>query len=534
MSLKWLLIPAGIALGLIAETGWPPGIDQGLVVADLTIGWLFIGGGFVLWRSRPANRMGVLLIATGAAWFAATLWPPAAFLYCGPLVHLLIAHPTGRVMRWRSRAFVAAVYVVTVLAAISPSSGIGLSIGALIISVGVVRLVETARRGARSALATYAFAVLVGLVLLVASVARLAGSPVGDVGLLAYQAVLAATVISVVVDVLWRASSPGILASFVVDLGGVADAGTLRDRLAMAVGDPSLTLGYKVEGEPNAWVDDTGRPVRPSAATVHRSVTPIAVGGLELGFIAHDPAFVGDPRVIGLIAAAAGLAISNSATQAEIRRRVATVDASRERLVHAADAQGRRIETALESGVDVRLSRVADLLALAATAHPDDSQLGNVRVELTAARHRLRDFARGVYPATLTSGGLAAAVDDLARRSSVPVEMTITAGARYDPAVESTLYFVCSEVLANVAKHARASRVRIELGDDGNGPVLTIVDDGIGGARVASGSGLAGLVDRVEALGGSLVIDDRPGRGTSVTAGVPRTRAKRLAGPSVA
>jgi signal transduction histidine kinase len=260
-------------------------------------------------------------------------------------------------------------------------------------------------------------------------------------------------------------------------------------------------------------------------------VTPIAVGGLELGFVGHDPAFVGDPRIFGLIAAATGLAISNSATQAEIRRRIVMVDASRERLVHAADAQGRRIESALESGVDARLTHVAELLTSAAALRPEDAQLGAVLVELAAARERLRDFSRGVYPATLRSGGLVTALDDLAARSPVPVEMTSPAPARYEPAVESTLYFVCSEVLANVAKHARARRVTIELEEDPTGPVLRIADDGIGGANVAAGSGLRGLADRVEALGGSFVIDDRPGGGTSVVARVPRTRAKRhLAG----
>jgi signal transduction histidine kinase len=262
-------------------------------------------------------------------------------------------------------------------------------------------------------------------------------------------------------------------------------------------------------------------------------VTPIAVGGLELGFVAHDPAFVGDPGVFGLIAAAAGLAISNSAMQAEIRRRVAKVEASRERLVHAADAQGRRIESELESGVDARLGRAAELLTLAATARPEDSQLGTVLVELAAARDRLRDFSRGVYPATIRSGGLVTAIEDLAKRSSVPVDMTRVGYARFDPAVESTLYFVCSEALANVARHARASRVRIELTEDRIGSVLRIVDDGIGGASVSAGSGLRGLADRVEALGGSLVIDDQPGGGTGVTARVPRARAIRRLKESV-
>jgi signal transduction histidine kinase len=531
MSLRWLVIPAGLVLGLIAETGWPPGIDTRLVVADLAIGWLFIGGGFVVWHARPVNRMGVLLMATGATWFLATFYPPAVFLYCGPLVHLLIAHPMGRLIGRTSRIVVASVYTVSALAMVTRLTGVGLVIGMVIVAVGIVRLVETASRSGRSTLAAYALAVIVGLVLFGASAARLVGSPVNEAGLVAYQVALAASVLSLVADLLWRASSPGALASFVVDLGGAAEAGTLRDRLARAVGDPSLTLGYVVDGDTNAWVDDTGNPIRRPPASADRSVTPIAVGGIELGFVDHDPAFIGDPHVFGLIAAATGLAISNSATQAEIRRRLAMVDASRERLVHAADAQGRRIESALENGVHARLTHVAELLTSAATVRPEDAQLGAVLVDLAAARDRLRDFSRGVYPATLTSGGLGTAIEDLAQHSPVPVELATIHATRYEPAVESTLYFVCSEVLANVAKHARARRVTIELGEDAKGPVLRIVDDGIGGANVAAGSGLRGLADRVEALGGSFVIGDRPGGGTSAIARVPRTRAKRdLAG----
>jgi signal transduction histidine kinase len=524
MSLRWLVIPAGIVLGLVAETGWPAGIDTRLVVADLATGWLLIGGGFVVWRSRPANRMGILLMATGAAWFLATFYPPAAFLYCGPLIHVLIAHPTGRVSGRASRVVVAGVYVAALLAAVTPLVGVGLAIGAVIVAVGIFRLIQTSRRSGPSRPA-YALALIVGLVLAGASAARLAGSPVDETILLAYQAALAATVLGIVAEIVWWTSPPGVLARLVLDLGGAAEAGTLRDRLARAVGDPSLILGYAVDGATNAWVDDAGRPLLLPPVTPHRSVTPITAGGVQLGFVAHDPAFVGDARVFGLIAAAAGLAISNAATQVEIRRQLVKVDASRERLVHAADAQGRRFEAALENGIDARLARVAALLRSAADARPNDSQLATARVELAAARSRLRDFSRGVYPAALISDGLGGAIEDLARRSPVPVEASRVRAARYDPAVESTLYFVCSEALANVAKHARATRVTIELAEDAAGPVLRIADDGVGGARVAAGSGLRGLADRVEALGGSLVIGDGPSGGTAVTASLPRLRA---------
>jgi signal transduction histidine kinase len=518
------VLPAAVALGLIAETGWPPGIDSRLVIADLAVGWLLIGGGFLVWRARPANRMGLLLMATGGAWFVATYLPSAGFLYCGPLLHAVVAHPGGRVGHRWGRIAVAAGYAVTALAVLVPISGIGLVVGTLIVGVAGVRLLVSARHRGVSRLA-FALAVIAGLVLAGAGAARLLGATIDDAVLLAYEAALAATVLSMVGEIVWWTSSPGVLARFVLDLGSAAEAGTLRDRLARAVGDPSLTIGYALADDASGWIDDAGRPVIRPQATPDRAVTPIAAGGRELGFVAHDPAFVGDRRVFGLIAAAAGLAISNSATQAEIRRQVAKVDASRERLVHAADAQGRRLESALADGVDARLRRVAELLAMAIAERPEDTQLGTSLAEVASARNRLEDFARGVYPATLRSGGLRNAIRELASHSPIPVETSRVGGDRYEPVVESTLYFVCSEALANVAKHAHASRVRIDLGEDISGPVLRIEDDGVGGANVAAGTGLGGLADRLEALGGSLVIDDQPAGGTAVTAAVPRARA---------
>jgi signal transduction histidine kinase len=527
------VIPAAIVLGLFAERGWPPGVDPRFILADLATGWLFIGGGFILWGSRPANQTGLLMMATGATWFVSTLDPPAAFLYCGPLAHLLAAHPTGRLAGRPKHVIVAGVYVSSVVTAFRPLDGIVILIGALILVLGVVRLAESLRGVGRSSLATDVLTILVGLILLGASAVRQIGLPVGGLGLFIYQGALAATVLSIVARVVWRRSSSGLLTRIVVDLGGPGEAGTLRDRIARAVGDPSLTLGYAVAGQLDVWVDDAGGEIVRPPANADRSVTPIVVGGHEVGFVAHDPAFVGDPRVFGLIAAAAGLAISNSATQVEIRRRVAEVDASRERLVHAADAQGRRIESAIETGAESRLRRVAELLMNASMARPEDPQLRSVVVDLAAARHRLRDFARGVYPAELRSGGLVAGIEDLVGRAPIAIETVIVAVARYDPAVESTLYFVCSEALANVVKHARASHVRVELVEAHTGPVLRIEDDGVGGATSTAGFGLRGLADRVEALGGSIVVNSQPGRGTSVVASVPRGRATRWPAESV-
>ena len=518
MSWRWLVLPAGIGLGLIAETGWPAGVDPRLIAADLAVGWLFIGSGFLIWRSQPASRMGLLLIATGSTWFAGTLVPALGFLHRGPLVHVFVAPPSGRLASPIRRLTVVAAYLGVVVAAIVPIGWAGIAIGALLSGVGLVGLIQL-RSAVRSTPAKNAMAIVVGLILIDASAARISGSPFTGNALLAYPLALAATSVVIVAELAWRARSPGVLTKIVMNLGSTADAGTLRDRLARAIGDPSLVVGYATTGDGD-FVDDAGVRLEPPPPGIDRTVTPIVVAGRQTGFVAHDPSTLADQRVVGLVAAAVGLAISNSATQAEIRRRVSEVEASRERLVQAADAQGRRIEADLEIGAEARLGRVSELMAEAERQRPHDRHLQVVAADLDAARERLRDFARGIYPAALRSGGLMAAIAELAARSPVPVETALTVPRRYEPAVESTLYFVCSEALANVAKHAAANRVRVELGEESRHPILKVVDDGVGGARLKSGSGLRGLADRVEALGGRLTIESGPG-GTSVAAIMP-------------
>ena len=151
--------------------------------------------------------------------------------------------------------------------------------------------------------------------------------------------------------------------------------------------------------------------------------------------------------------------------------------------------------------------------------------LAEVRAEVQGARTDLHAFAQGVRPTALGEGGLPAALPVLAARSGVPVTLTVAVG-RLPPAVESALYFVCSEALANVGKHAGATGVTVVVrrdGDDGDVcdvTVLAVEDDGVGGADLR-GSGLRGLADRVEALGGAMMVTDGPAGGTVLTARIP-------------
>jgi signal transduction histidine kinase len=333
----------------------------------------------------------------------------------------------------------------------------------------------------------------------------------------AYEVVIGLVAVWLFADLLWGRWTQAAITGLVVDLGELGDAGTLRDRLARALGDPSLVVGYWLPGE-GRYVDEAGRPVQLPSAGAERAVTPIAQDGEPVAALVHDASVLGDPRLVGDVAAAARLAVANVRLQAEVRSRVAEVAASRRRIVQAADSQRRRLERRLREGAEQRLGRVAELLA---DAGPP---LAEVAVGLEAARAELREFARGVHPAALVEGGLVAAVTELAERSPVPIQVTAPSG-RLPAAVEAAAYFLCSEALTNTAKYARASRASVRLETRDGVLAVEVGDDGVGGADPAGGSGLRGLADRVEALGGRLGIDSPPGGGTRLTAELPLAEA---------
>jgi signal transduction histidine kinase len=206
--------------------------------------------------------------------------------------------------------------------------------------------------------------------------------------------------------------------------------------------------------------------------------------------------------------------VANVRLQAEVRSRVAEVAASRRRIIQAADTQRRGLERRLHRGAEQRLARVAALIA------DSGPPLAEIAVGLAGARAELREFARGVHPAALAEGGLAAAVTELAERSPLPIQVTAPSG-RLPAAVEAAAYFICSEALANTAKYAQASQASVRLETRDGVLVVEVSDDGAGGADPAGGSGLRGLADRVEALGGRLRLDSPPGRGTRLAAELP-------------
>ena len=195
------------------------------------------------------------------------------------------------------------------------------------------------------------------------------------------------------------------------------------------------------------------------------------------------------------------------------------------RIVEAADAERQRLERNLHDGAQQRLVSLGLRLSRLAThltpASEEARMLAEAREELAGSLKELRDLAHGLHPAMLDTCGLVAAVESLAARASVPVRVTADAGRRSPAPVEVAAYYLICEALTNVAKYAHATSVAIHLARRERRLVVEIVDDGVGGANPSAGSGLRGLVDRVEALGGHLDIFSPRGRGTTVRAEIP-------------
>jgi signal transduction histidine kinase len=209
-----------------------------------------------------------------------------------------------------------------------------------------------------------------------------------------------------------------------------------------------------------------------------------------------------------------------------LRERVADLRDARQRIIAAADAERRRIERDLHDGAQQRMVAVAATLSLAEARFTTDPEraaelIAHARAEAEVAVKELRDLARGIHPAVLSDLGLAAALDALASRAPVPVQVTGVPSAPLPPAVEAAAYFVTAEALTNVAKYAHASECFVRLSLEDARLRVEVCDDGVGGADPSTGTGLLGLRDRVEALDGRLEVDSPPGAGTTVVVELP-------------
>jgi signal transduction histidine kinase len=329
-----------------------------------------------------------------------------------------------------------------------------------------------------------------------------------------------------------------------------AQAGVLRfepDGSAVVFVGVSTTLdlpvGTRWEFQPgmaSAEVYRTGRSARVDAMDWSSASGPVAGAARRMGIVSSVASpIVVEGRLWGAMNVASadellpfGLEgrlgkftelLATAVANAESRSELA---ASRRRIVAASDEARRRIERDLHDGTQQRLVS----LGLAARAARDDAaagrdvlraELSRIATGLTDAAAELQELSRGIHPAIVSEGGLGPSLRTLARRSAVPVDLDGSTNARYPEPIEIAAYYVASEALSNAMKHAQASRVEISLAANDGSLLLSVRDDGVGGADPARGSGLAGLADRVEALGGSIHIRSPAGAGTHITVDLP-------------
>jgi len=291
--------------------------------------------------------------------------------------------------------------------------------------------------------------------------------------------------------------------------------------LQRALADPGVRLRFHIP-ESSEPLDIHGAPAPTSAG---REVVPISRSGVLLGDVLL-PAVAEERRaVLPAVLAEADLAVEIARLRVLLSRRLDEVKDSRRRIVTAAENERRRIERDLHDGAQQRLVSIG--LALRHAQHElrggvapgAESVIGAAVDEVTLAIAELRELAHGIRPGCLDEG-LSGALHELAGKMVFPVRVDAS-DTRYPPEVEAAAYFIACEGLTNAVKHARATHAEVEVDTLGDRLVLSVTDDGVGGAEPRAGSGLIGISDRVAAHGGTFALESRPGRGTRLVAEIP-------------
>ncbi len=322
----------------------------------------------------------------------------------------------------------------------------------------------------------------------------------------------------------WRAwVARASVGDLLVDLGSMSGR-PLQPALAKALGDPTLTLAYWLP-QFGSYADSDGQKLELPAEDGKRLVAVVEQDGERVAAIAYDASLAEERKLLDAVVAAAGITLRNERLAAELRARVNELSASRARIVGAGDQERRRLERNLHDGAQQRLVALGMQLRLLGPRIRTDPEaaealVANAAAELATSVDELRELAHGIHPAVLDHG-LTVALESLAARSTVATAVSVDLLERLPEVVEVAAYFVASEALANVTKHARASAVQITISRGAKGALVEVADDGVGGADDAGGSGLRGLADRVEALGGQLRISSPLGTGTTISAVIP-------------
>ncbi|HLJ04526.1 MAG TPA: histidine kinase [Solirubrobacteraceae bacterium] len=572
----WLLGLAGMAAGIAAvwlaahgPSGRPT--EPGPVLT-LLVGASLLGSGLASWRARPENRLGPLMVATSFGWFAgllteapgqalATIGTAIQYVWIAGFIVLILSFPSGRLERRVDRSLVAATLFLTTafpIVAMLYGTGPGLrcpscphnpldvfhdntvsdhllglqrALGGVVIVIAMAVLARRWLRASAPRRREVTPVLVAGgatLVTLTATIVHdLVGDPLGSLPATIWFYTTATLPVAILAVFLRRRLARGGVAGLVVQLGeSSGPAADLRDALSRALGDPSLELAFWYSAE-DRYVSADGRPLAlPGEPDTDRAATFVERDGQPIAVVLHDRALEHNAELVQSVCAAAGLALENERLHAELRARLAELQASRARLVEATDTERRRIERDLHDGTQQRLVSIAMSLGLLESRLPGEPGAAaplvrEAREALAAALQELRELTQGIHPPLLAERGLSAALEELCRRAPLPARAEIALERRFSDQIESAAYFFTSEALTNAAKHSHATEIAVTARCEGPTLVIEVADDGIGAAVIGGGSGLRGLADRVEALSGTMTLSSPPGRGTTLRAEIP-------------
>ena len=564
-----LIAGATVAVGCFVWSSWLPNSQYAPVeVSFAVVGLSFMVAGIAAWQRWPASRLGLLFTIAGylylVPYILVNLANPAAWtignlsegISGAALAHLGLAWPGGRLRSRFECGVVVANYVQNIAFNTAATmfwnpafSGCNASCPANVLLIGngsrptlntldttealvglvitgivltlIVRHWRSARGWSRRAMIP-----LLWIAPAVGAENILTGNLFHFSALVTYALlplVLLAGPALFVISTVRARTAGGALGTAIVDLEPGASPGRLRDALARALGDSTLQLAFRLP-DGAGYLDTSGQVVDPARPAPGRVVTPVTEASGAV--LVHDAGLDQAPQLVRLTAAAASMALEHARLQAEVQAQLEQVRASRARIVEAGDAERRRLERDLHDGAQQRLVTLSLALGMArdraAEADPElGSLIESASKEAREALTELRELARGIHPAVLTETGLTGAVQALVERSPVATTITAVPDGRFPAAIEATAYFVVSEALANVAKHARADGAQVMIRKFPGRLLVEVSDDGTGGARSEGGSGLRGLADRVASVGGVLRVDSPSGGGTRLEADIP-------------
>ena len=557
------LVAAGMVIAVRLGSAFPgdePGLQAGL------LDWIvlsYIFSGLVAWRRRPDSRLGPLMIAAGFATSLSSLSSASGALpftlgQAMDLVpfavffHVYLSFPSGRLPGAPERWVVGAAYFVAVglqlvglaLGGFRPDNALAvveeqdlamtlfdvqlLTLATLALTSIAVLVYRRRQSGPplRRSIAVLVDSFVVALAMIFALLVM--GTFFPGEAFLAVQRTtffvigLASVVFLIaLLDARLARSSVGDL---LVELRSGPSPRELREPIARTLNDPSLELAYWLP-QFGSWADPEGRALRLPRDGDGRAATLIERNGEPVAALVHDPSLEHEPELLDAVSAAAAIALENGRLHAELKARLEELEGSRVRVIEAGQEERKRLERNLHDGAQQRLIALSLELGLLGSRMGDDpaarARIERARGEIATSLEELRNVARGLHPAVLSGHGLAVALESLAAASAVPVELKVDFEGRVDEPLEVAAYYVVSESLTNVAKHACAGSASVEVVRLDGKLVIEVIDDGVGGADTERGTGLRGLADRVEALGGRLRIWTPRGGGTRVRAELP-------------